>query len=283
MYKLIAIDVDGTVYRHGRGIHPLTKAAIAKAKELKIPVVIATGRNISTIIPIAKELEIMDQAIPFVAQNGGQVFKFEPNGKISIEYTRKFNDQESHWVFEMAKKYKAKVFAYTENEKVAYKNVRFSTFNIFMWFRSHRKMYIYKTNQALISPITKFIAFGKKANMIKMRAEAENQGYPVFAFSYVSDAKQNIEINPIGVNKAEGLKTVISQLGITSEEVIYFGDGENDLEAIKWAGHGVAMGNANQHIKACADATTLHCNEGGVGQYLFDNVFNLKESNNDKN
>ncbi|AUF83794.1 Cof-type HAD-IIB family hydrolase [Mesoplasma syrphidae] len=282
MYKLIVVDVDGTVYRHSRGIHPLTKAAIAKAKELNIPVVIATGRNISTIGNIAKELGIMNTGLPFVAQNGGQVFRFEADGQITIEYTKIFKDEESRWIFEIAKKYKAKVFAYSENEKVAYKNVRFSAFNIFMWIRSRRKMLRYKKSEGFVSPITKFIVFGRNEHMIKMRAEAETKGYSVFAFSYVNDAKQNIEINPIGVNKAEGLKKVIEELGITADEVIYFGDGENDLDAIKWAGHGVAMGNANQHIKSCANAITSQCTDGGVGQYLFDNVFNLKESNNDK-
>ncbi|WP_026389597.1 Cof-type HAD-IIB family hydrolase [[Acholeplasma] multilocale] len=273
MYKLIAVDVDGTLFPHGKNVHPKTKEAILKAQELNIPVVIATGRNISTITNVAAELNMMNTGIPFVSQNGAQVFTFEKDGKVNIEYTITYEDKESNWIFALAKRFKVTVYAYTQDEKIAYTNKRFSFMSCFMKYRSSRKSIFYKETESLVAPITKFLLFGKKTKMIELRKIVEEKGYNAFAFSYVSDSRQNIEVLPKGVDKAKGLECIIAKLGINQEDVIYFGDGENDIEAIKWAGHGVAMGNAKDYVKTHADAITTTCEQGGVGEYLFEKVF----------
>ncbi|ATZ21753.1 HAD family hydrolase [Mesoplasma tabanidae] len=278
MIKMIAIDIDGTVFDHKTGIHQKTKDAILKAKELNIPVVIATGRNLTTIHHIAKELQIEDSLYPFVSQNGGQSFSFnhENSKEIKIYYTVSFEPKLTKELFDCANKNKIRIFAYSEDEKYAYCNKKISAFRTFMKFKTKRQKLISYNSKTDFNrlKVSKFICFGKSKHMEKFRQFAEKNDISIFAFSYVSESHSNIELNPNGVDKAYGLKYVTEQLNIDPKDVIYFGDGENDMAAIKWAGKGVAMKNAKDLVKEVADdVTALTAGEGGVGDYLFKNIF----------
>src|SRR5690606_15624796 len=74
----------------------------------------------------------------------------------------------------------------------------------------------------------------------------------------------NIEINPAGVSKAAALEEVCRLAGVRMEETVAVGDSLNDLAAIRAAGLGVAMGNAQEAVKEAADAVTATNEEDGV-------------------
>src|SRR5699024_1873918 len=78
----------------------------------------------------------------------------------------------------------------------------------------------------------------------------------------------NIEVNPLGVNKANGLKRVCRELGITMDQVMAVGDSMNDKKMIMQAGLGIAMGNAQDQIKEVADAVTDTNNNHGVAKAI---------------
>ncbi|WP_031543357.1 Cof-type HAD-IIB family hydrolase [Mesoplasma photuris] len=277
MYKLIAIDVDGTIYRHGKGIHPLTKQALQEAVNQGYKICIATGRNRLSIEPIAEELGIKDLKTPFVAQNGGQVFTFLDNGEFEVDYTNSYSEEKAHELFDIAKQHKAEVFTYTTCDDISYRRgFPVTIFSFVMRFRSKAKRIKYKKGMKLDPAITKFMLFGKTHKMKEVRKIVEAKGCNVFEFSYVADSKSNIEIVPKETDKREGLIYVTNKLNIKPEEVIFFGDGENDLKAIKWAGCGVAMMNAKDYVKDAANDIADYCDAGGVGKYLYDNILNKK-------
>ena len=84
-----------------------------------------------------------------------------------------------------------------------------------------------------------------------------------------------IEIIKSGLNKAIGLKYASDYFDIPPERIIAFGDEDNDLEMLEYAGHGVAMANGIDEAKAVANETTLSNEEDGIGHYLND-LLNLK-------
>ncbi|NHA35531.1 Cof-type HAD-IIB family hydrolase [Staphylococcus schleiferi] len=86
-----------------------------------------------------------------------------------------------------------------------------------------------------------------------------------------------IEIVKKGISKAVGIDYVKDYLQIDHEQIIAFGDEDNDIEMIKYANHGVAMGNAIEELKHVAKETTLSNNEDGIGLYL-NGFFNLNIS-----
>ena len=71
-----------------------------------------------------------------------------------------------------------------------------------------------------------------------------------------------------GVDKGRALAGALPELGIDASEVVAFGDGQNDVSMIKWAGVGVAMGNAIDEAKAAADMVTASNNEDGIALAL---------------
>jgi len=77
-----------------------------------------------------------------------------------------------------------------------------------------------------------------------------------------------VELAVPGVTKATGLAEVARRLGVARDEVVAFGDMPNDLEMLRWAGHGVAMGNAHASLKEIADEVTAHHGEDGLALVL---------------
>ena len=75
----------------------------------------------------------------------------------------------------------------------------------------------------------------------------------------------NLEITAVGANKGAALAALSAQMGLTAGEVMAFGDADNDLEMLSWAGWSFAMGNACPAAKAAARYTTGTNAEGGVG------------------
>ena len=76
------------------------------------------------------------------------------------------------------------------------------------------------------------------------------------------------ELYPTAISKAKGVSVVLGQLGLDANDAYAFGDGENDLEMIRFCGHGVAMGNAEEVVKAEADLICPPVWEDGLAQIL---------------
>lgn len=77
-----------------------------------------------------------------------------------------------------------------------------------------------------------------------------------------------IEINPLGTSKATGIEEVARPLEITAEDVVAFGDMPNDVPMLRWAGHGVAMGNAHPDAVAAANEVTSPNTDDGLARVL---------------
>ena len=84
---------------------------------------------------------------------------------------------------------------------------------------------------------------------------------------------ENLEINAAGASKGGALKRLAEQLHIDIEETMAFGDGENDISMIMAAGCGIAMGNAENSVKAAADYVATSNNEAGVAAAIRHLIF----------
>ena len=77
-----------------------------------------------------------------------------------------------------------------------------------------------------------------------------------------------LDLAPEGVSKASGLDVVCERLGLTPADVLAVGDGNNDLEMLRWAGRGVAMGQSPDSVKEAADAVTGSIDDDGLATEL---------------
>lgn len=94
--------------------------------------------------------------------------------------------------------------------------------------------------------------------------------------SITTSGKHNVEVIPHGVSKWEGLGYFCSKWGITPDQVMAFGDAENDREALTEVGYSVAMENASEAIKEISRYVAPHHNEDGVARFIRDNILGCK-------
>ncbi|WP_040952914.1 Cof-type HAD-IIB family hydrolase [Gorillibacterium massiliense] len=241
-YKLVALDMDGTLLNDEKKISEENRKWIAKAIEHGITVMFATGRGVPSVEPYVEELGLKS---PMVSVNGGEVWE-APNvlltrHEMKVEWIRELLDlaiAEDCWYW-----------AYT-TEGMFNKERWVDKLENFTWI----KFGFFSEDPEQLDKITKIV-----------------QSAELYELSN-SDLR-NIEINPKGVSKASGIREVCKLLDIRMEEVIACGDSLNDLQMIQSVGLGIAMGNAQEDIKRAAKAVTATNEEDGVAQvirkYLF--------------
>lgn len=265
MIKLLAIDMDGTLLKSHNKITRKTIKAIKAAMDSGIKVVIATGRNPKTMEKIIRKIKL-DDGHPLIGLNGGLTFKYVDNKPVIIK-KHLFNKNEVEHIFEVAKSFDVKVFAYPLDDNIAVVNTKKGLFIKVMKIHSKRKLKLI-SEYPETPELYKTIVFGNTSRMIKFREDVKKHGYSTFAFSYFKNAKLNVEVNPANVDKVEALKEVAKSMNIKQHEVMYFGDGENDSNSIEWAGIGCAMGNAKEHIKNVADEIVPDNKYNGVAKRI---------------
>lgn len=236
-YKLLALDMDGTLLTEAKEISKENKDAIHAAIEAGITVMFSTGRGVQSAMPYVVELGLES---PMVAVNGSEVW--ESPGKLHSR-TLLSPDTVSR-LHRMAVEHDCWWWAYAVDGI-------YNRDNETRDFESHEWL--------------KFGYYTENANKLKtIRQTAESWGILEITNSHPC----NIELNPKGISKASGLETVCKLRGISMSEVIAMGDSENDITMIQAAGLGVAMGNAQEGVKKLADAVTATNEEHGVAKVI---------------
>ncbi|NDI36776.1 Cof-type HAD-IIB family hydrolase [Chengkuizengella sediminis] len=236
-YKLIALDMDGTVLNENREISPANKVAIDKALNKGVIVSFATGRGYQGIAPYIHELKL---DTPIVAVNGSEVWK-NPKELMQRHLLESEVIKEMH---EIAVHYDTWFWGYAV-EGLFNKEQWTDNLDDYQWL----KFGYYTEDDSKIKQIFEII---NKWQIMEITNSHPN----------------NIELNPKGISKASGLQALCNWKGFDMSEVIAMGDSMNDLAMIKSAGLGVAMGNAQDIIKKEADIVTLTNDEDGVAKII---------------
>jgi hypothetical protein len=237
-YKMIALDLDGTLLNKG-----VVSAENAKWVEAAIragkKVVLSTGRALRDVRSIAENLNLDG---PFVINNGSEVWKSPEELHIRHE----IDPQIIARLFRLIEKYRDEVnfWAHTVTERIDARNVP-ERLNSVQWLQFS-------------------IGSANPDHLKEIREEVA--GWNCLEIS--NSAVNNVEFNPFGVSKASGLKEVCRLLGISMSETIAVGDSLNDIAMIRAAGLGVAMGNAQEPVKREADTVAPPCTEDGVAHVI---------------
>ncbi|TDF98882.1 Cof-type HAD-IIB family hydrolase [Paenibacillus piri] len=236
-YKLIALDMDGTLLTEDKLISADNKAAIKAAHAAGVTVMFATGRGIQNVAAYVEELQL---SAPIVTVNGSEVWAAP-----GILHSRTLMDtaliREMHAI---ALEYDTWYWAYAVQE----------IFNRDKW-----------TDEVDSKQWLKFGYYYEDADKLEaIRSRLASWD----ALELTNSHPFNIEINPKGINKASGIRQVCGLLGIDMSQVIAMGDSLNDESMIRAAGLGVAMGNAQDEVKRLADVVTETNEEHGVARII---------------
>lgn len=269
MYKLVVLDIDGTLVTNDKKVTEKTKEYIKKASEMGVKFVIASGRAPIGIMPVAKEIGLEKIGGYILAFNGGTCINCETNEVLYENFIEKKFVNE---VYDFAMKKNIPLMTYkndelfTPNDMTEYIDLE-ARINNFKVIKT--KDFVSEIN----FDVPKFIMTDKKEIISSVKDEVSEK---FSDFEVFTSEPFFLEICPKGIHKATGIKDIIEILGIKQEEVIAMGDGLNDLTMIEFAGLGVAMGNAQQPVKDAADYITLTNDEEGVCKVIEEFIFNIK-------
>lgn len=260
-YKLLVLDVDGTLLNNEKQISKRTLSALLKVQHMGIRIVLASGRPTSGLIPLANALELGNFGGFILSYNGCQVIKAD-NGEVMFE--RRINPEQIPYLEKKSRKNNFSIFTYhddyilTDNASDPHirreaelnnlKIVEEEEFSIAIDFAPCKCVLVSDDEEALRG----------LENHWKRRLDGVLDVFPSEPYF--------LEVVPCGVDKANTLALLMEQLGVTREEVIAFGDGVADVTMLQLAGKSVAMGHAPDSVKVCADYVTASNEEDGVAQ-----------------
>ncbi len=259
--KLVAVDMDGTLLKSDKTIHPDTLRDIEEASRKGINVTYCTGRAIPELASYVNTLS----AIRFgVCLAGALVYDFQDKRVI---YKRSLNPGHVRRIIESSLKYGAMAQFLTVDRSIVRSDQvnRMESFNL----GGYQAMFDEVTTKVddLSEEIKKQDVI-LKANVHYHTAEDRQTAYEelkLLPMSFVFSEVSTLEIMPEGVNKAAGLSMLAKCLGIPMINVMAIGDGNNDRDMLKAAGFSVAMGNAWDDMKAFCDAVTDDNDHNGAG------------------
>ncbi|WP_024615233.1 sugar-phosphatase [Clostridium sp. Ade.TY] len=262
MYKLIALDMDGTLLNEDKQVTEKNKESIKKAKELGVYVVLASGRPIDGLVKYLDELDLLGDNDYVLSYNGCLVQKTKSREVVcdvaikgsDLKYLKKLADEAGLNIHAFSK----------ERGLITPKE------NTYTSYEAHHNGIEFHIND--------FSDIEDDEEIIKVMMidepeilDAGMKKLPKEIYEKYSVAKSTpffLEFFNKKANKGEGLKLLAEHLGIDKEEIITMGDEMNDFPMIEYAGLGVAMGNACDKIKEIANYITDTNNNDGVSKVI---------------
>lgn len=265
-YKLICIDMDGTLLNSNNEISKRNLEAIKKASEMGVQVAISTGR---LFVSANYYADLIGVKTPIIASNGAYI---RDKNTDKVIYRSLLGYENCKKLMEVIKKYDMYPHFNTYNSIITEKLVHSSKFYSKMneSLPQDRRINIVITQNWTESlkeygdEILKCIIIDKDYEKLKLAKEELSKE----ELEVVSSFTNNIEVMSKGVSKGNAVGVLAKQYNISKEEVMCIGDSENDLSMIKFAGMGVAMGNGNELIKENSDYITDTNNEDGVAKAI---------------
>lgn len=262
IYKAIALDLDGTLMDSNKKLPQENKEAVVLAAQNNKTVILASGRPMFGIMPVADMLGLHENGGYVLAYNGGNILDCR-TGK--LVYERSIPPECISDICGIAKEagvepltyYKDMILAQSDTDEYVLKEAFCNSAEI------------YKTDDIksfVDYSVAKFLVVGPHEKLLPVRKKLvelyDNELDVFFSEDYF------LEVVPKNVKKDESLDKLMNILGIDKSELIACGDGMNDISMLRYAGLGVAMKNAYPPVKEAADIIGPSNDEAGVADTI---------------
>ena len=266
--RLICFDVDHTLLTDQQKLTQNTERVLRQIQTKGIKIILATGKNLAAIRPIVDKLKLDD---PHIFANGSLIQY--PDG--GIVYQRVLPPQQVRRILELGDEQRLDMMLYVTNDTFVKKSGRFSHVLdkyggpkpgiVADWSElgealNHilKIVFIHANDHCYLENMELILKENIKTGIVTC------QTLPIL-----------LEVQPTGVNKGAALERVARILKFNRESLLAFGDGNNDLEMLQYAGLGVALENATPELKMNADHIVPSNNDEGPAEFL-KRYFNLQ-------
>ncbi|CAG5088405.1 MAG: Cof-type HAD-IIB family hydrolase [Thermobacillus sp.] len=255
-FDLIAIDVDGTLLNDRHQLTPTVIEAVREAAESGAEIVLATGRGPINSIPLLEEIGLAGTLITHngaatVESEGRRVLhSFSIPHEAMVPYMEYCRENGVHFDINTA------FDMYNES----------STPEADAMYVHYRVVPIRRRPDDPLPPdLVKFTAFGSKEQMDRVQREWEAWDSPL---RRIRSGDWFIDVQHADVSKGKALERLASLRGIDRSRIMAIGNYYNDIDMLRFAGLGIAMGNSPDEVKRAADAVTLSNEEDGVAHAI---------------
>lgn len=244
-FRAIALDLDGTLLNSQGVVSAFTIDTLRRISNLGVKIIVASGRMSARIIPHASALDIQ---MNIVAYNGAETLEGQAE-TWSILSSQPISPSTRDAVYSLCKVHSVFLNVYSNGKLFGYnsnKNFRYAK----IYSAQSGAEYDQFTDRIEDLPqdgIFKLLAIESQANRDKLWAAWNPK-----LSKHCSIAKSNpeyIEFMGLGVTKAAALKILLHNFNIEADEMLAFGDAENDFEMLSLAGVGIGMANASPGLK----------------------------------
>ncbi|GFN31223.1 Cof-type HAD-IIB family hydrolase [Paenibacillus xylaniclasticus] len=251
-YKLVALDMDGTLLNDQQEVSETNRRWIRKAMEAGVIVCFSTGRGFRSALPYAEQLGLMN--VPMVTVNGSEIWS-----RPHVLHRRTLVDPET------IRRLHRLALQYPE-----------------VWYWAYSTEAVYN-KETWINPADDYaghhwLKFGYYTEDDRAREAIFQEVASWGNLEITNSSPWNLEMNPLGITKASALRELCTMLKLDISETVAVGDSLNDIAAIREAGLGVAMGNAQDEVKRAANVVTFTNEQHGVAEVLRKYVLKAKVS-----
>ncbi len=270
--KLIAIDLDGTLLNSNHEMTERTEKILKAAMATGVKVIIATGKTFLSSREIIKRLGTNTPGI----YNQGTV-TFNSDGTIHSQQVIDKTLARQVITFAEERDYILGVYSGT---RILVRKMTKRMEELTTHYHEPKPEEVGPLQNILDTTlVNKIIAFspGDARRILALRWQLSMQiGSGARLLS--AGIPDELELLPTNASKGTALKVLLKEMGIPASQVMAIGDGENDIEMLELAGLGVAMGNANDHVKSVANVTTKSNDEDGVAEAVEKYVLKTAEA-----
>lgn len=254
-WRLLGLDIDGTLMHWGGDISDRVVRAIEQVRMCRNHVILATGRNIVATMPVAERLGIRRGYA--VCANGAVTIRLNPAspGGYDIIETVTFDPTAA---LELIRQEMPDAFFAVEDLGVGFRVSR----EFPMGELTGRQIVVDSFDELAQGEVTRVVIRAPGVDVSHFDDLVQRIG--LSDVTYAVGYSAWLDLTPPGVTKASALEALRRKMGVYPAHTVAVGDGNNDLAMLEWAGQSAAMGNAPAHVHAVADEVLGSVEEDGI-------------------
>jgi len=270
--KAIVTDLDGTLLDSTSHVSAKNQVAITKAHHKGILFGIASGRDVTSILSLLPSWNLQDVTDFIVGSGGAEVWDVQTHqteesypldGPFVLELFHHFDDLHDKINFIVPKDGilyapwdDAHIRRVSEGDQMPYKVVDYE--------------------ELLTKPVKKLCVISDEDTMDKVVDMAQSFTSPHFKAAALKTSARMYEFMDPRISKTYGIEKILKEFDLALDNLVAFGDQDNDIDMLENAGIGVAVANASESAKQAADALTASNLDDGVAKYISEHLLNTK-------
>lgn len=263
MIKLIALDLDGTLLTPEKKISDKTRNALIELQKQGIKLILASGRPTPGLFNEAKKLKMNEYCGYLLSYNGAALHVYD---SMEVLHSQTLTRDQAHRIIEHGHKYPQMTMMTYNDYTLLCENV--SAYRVLPEAKMCRigVEQVQNLHMAMSFDPFKFLFAIEPDKMSELEEEFKKPFED--EVSMVLSTPYYMEVMNKGISKGKTLHKLLDILHLKPENLMAFGDGQNDLEMLKMAGISVCMGNGDPLCKEVADFVTLRNDEDGIAHAI---------------